>query len=132
MSYPRAEPASAEYAYVDPKTACYAFGRLPRTYHPLDAWRTMGREPPSYTRWIFHVTFGAMLGFGGICYQNYMNSRPVYAGIHRHIIYTALMAGIGHGIYVYVMKAAGRRDAIIQHYLETHYDDFPVVGQYSC
>lgn len=129
MSYPRAEPASAEYAYADPKSACYAFGRLPQKYHPLDAWQTMGRQPPSLTRWIFQLACGAAIGFGGVCFQNYQNQRPIYSGVHRHIFWTSVMIALSHSIYVVSLTRAARRDAVIRHYLETHMDDFPVVDR---
>lgn len=91
MSYPPTPPASAEYAYADPKTACYAFARLPQTYHPLDAWKLMGKEPPSFSRCVFPIWFATMMGVGSVCYQNRHNQKPIWSGFHRHILATMFL-----------------------------------------
>lgn len=129
--YPRAVPASPEYAYVDPKTACYPHARLPEKYHPLDAWKLMGKEPPSFSRWVFHIGFGFVIGMSGPSYINHMMKRPWYSSFYTHLLFTTFTVGCAQGFYIYAMASAARRDALIQHYLETHYDDFPIVGEFK-
>lgn len=128
MSYPPAEPASPEYAYTDPKTAPYALAKLGDRYHPLDAWKTMGRDPPKLARWLFQLGFPtAIFAFGYIMY-NWEAGRPKWASIHRLLGFAFFGTCVGQAFYVYNVMSSSRRDAIIQHYLETHYDDFPMIG----
>ena len=42
-----------------------------------------------------------------------------------------LSVGFAHVSWIMSRQAAKNRDAAIQHYLETHYDDFPLVRKLS-
>ena len=127
MSYPRAEPASPEYAYCDPKTAPYDMGRLPSEFHPLDAWKRLGREPESIGQTIFTTFVVAALTIGTQAYVNHWNRRPWYAqGLRTALMLATTLTGF-RMYRTHVAAADVRRDAIIQHYLETHYDDFDMI-----
>ena len=128
MSYPPAEPASPEYAYTDPKTAPYALAKLGDRYHPLDAWKTMGRDQPKLARYLFQIGFPASIALTSFIWYNQSAGRPSFAGLHRMIAFTLFAAGLGQAFYTYNVVSSSRRDAVIQHYLETHYDDFPMIG----
>lgn len=125
--FPDAVPASAEYAYVDPKTAPYGLARLGDQYHPLDAWQQLGRQPGSFSRWLFCVGSGAALGVIIGVAANRVYARPAWTNLWNHAATALLMAGGAHYIHVWALESAQRKDAIIRHYLETHYDDFPLV-----
>ena len=128
MSYPTAEPASKEYAYVDPKKAIYGVAQLPEVYHPLDLWNTLGKNSePFLSTYLFQLGFGFAAGFCSTIVGQLHAGRPAMAQIHRHIgLGLCGMAGAAL-LNRWYQRRHKQRDAVIQHYLETHYDDFPLI-----
>lgn len=130
-TYPEAERASERYAYVDPETAHYAIGRLPEKYHPLDAWQTIGKQPITWGIYSCYPIYGSLLVLVAVgISQHAMYKRPAWSQTWKHLLGCIGGAAMGHSFYYYGMRSAARRDAVIRHYLELHYDDFPIVGQF--
>ncbi|KAI1287434.1 hypothetical protein HDE_10085 [Halotydeus destructor] len=126
-SWPIAEPASEEYAYIDPKKAHYGIARLGERYHPLDVYDKFDRPPPKFGVYLLFPVFGAALACIGVAGQNYYTKKPVISQLWKYAVFCGLGAYFGHSVFNYNAKVANRNDAIYRHYLETHYDDFPVV-----
>jgi hypothetical protein len=127
MSYPIAKPASKEYAYVDPKKAIYGVGQLPEVYHPLDVWNTLGKEPEKMSNYMWQLVFGFAIGAGGNIISNTYAGLPKYAQLHRTLGYGAVGVTLAFLLNKWYKRKHALRDAAIQYYLETHYDDFPLV-----
>lgn len=127
-SYPEADRASPEYAYVDPKSAFYDIAKLPREYHPLDAWNTLGKDGSDAK---FHRTFypavGVASAFVGSFVHNYHLGAPLWASLPRTIVMALVGAGIGEYAWNRSLRINSERDANIKLFLETHYDEFPKV-----
>lgn len=131
-SYPEAERASEEYAYVDPKTATYAIAKLPREFHPLDAWKTIGTDSFNYNyyRWWYPSVCG-LVGFSLTLIIAYVNRQPIWGNIPRTILVPSFCAGVGELVFHESRKSAAKRDAVIQHYLEEHYDEFSKIKRFK-
>lgn len=127
MSYPVAEPASEEYAYVDPKKATYDMAKLPVVYHPLDAWNTLGKVPPSESSYYYYMFLGGVGGLGVTILTQIQTGRPKFSQLYKHVNMTLFGVGLTYVLFRWYRNRHARRDAVIQHYLETHYDDFPLV-----
>ncbi|XP_023222548.1 NADH dehydrogenase [ubiquinone] 1 subunit C2-like [Centruroides sculpturatus] len=74
-------------------------------------------------RWAYPVIVGGLC-FGSMALHNYLAKRPLYSGIHRHIISGILGAGVGEGLNHYLDYKASRRDTVLIHYMELHPEDF--------
>jgi len=127
MSYPEAPPASEQYAYIDPKKAPYDIARLSEQYHPLDAWKTLGKAPLKQPYYFYTAVYGMSVGILAQAAINWHAGFPYFAQIYKHITGGILFTGFAFWYGHKIRERAARRDAIIQDYLETHYDDFPLV-----
>lgn len=127
--FPDALPACPEYDYMDPKTAPYAIAHLPEVYHPLDAWNTLGKVREGHiSPLIFRYMFGAFTGFlTHYIHERMMKKKPWYAQMHKLFGLMAFGVGVAHVSWVMARSSARNRDAALKHYMETHYDDFPLV-----
>ena len=124
-SYPEAERASEQYAYVDPKKAPYAIARLPREFHPLDAWNAIGTDGwnSNYYRYYYPLVTSTV-GFVVTMLASYINRQPLWSNIPRTVIATAGAGLLGEWTYHATRASAAKRDAVIQNYLEQNYDEF--------
>lgn len=127
-SYPEAEKACEEYAYVDPKNAHYGIAKLPREYHPLDAWKSLGTNDSDelLNRW-HYPCIGVAGGFLITLINNYLTRQPLWSNIPRTILVPVGLGLVGEAVWRSSRARAAKRDAVIQNYLETHYDDFATI-----
>lgn len=127
-SYPEADRASPEYAYIDPKNAFYSVAKLPREYHPLDAWKILGKSGADAH--IYSTFYQSLLGTIGCVTSlavNYSNNAPLWSSAPRTVALTLLGVALGQMGWNYSQKNAANRDALVQKFLEDHYDEFPMV-----
>lgn len=131
--FPDAVSACREYVYTDPKTAPYAVAHLPEVYHPLDAWNTLGKVREGHiSPLVFRYSYGVVIGFvTHYVHERVWKKRPWYSQMHKLLAICGLCVGFAHVSWIMSRQAAKNRDAAIQHYLETHYDDFPLVRKLS-
>ncbi|XP_015927083.1 NADH dehydrogenase [ubiquinone] 1 subunit C2 [Parasteatoda tepidariorum] len=76
-------------------------------------------------KYFYHLGFSGMFALSPVC-ANYYQRRPLYAGIHRHILLGILGFAVGHYVTKYLDNKWVERDAIIRHYVELHPEDFKV------
>jgi len=133
MTWPVAKPKSEEYAYVDPKNAHYGVARLGPTYHPLDCFHKFDRKEMEHnlSHRLFYPFWGSLIFVFGCAYQNWIRKRPLYSTIYKYGFAIAGGVAVGEFFWHAGRYYAAKRDAVLQHYLELHYDDFPVVGEKS-
>jgi len=127
MAYPVAKPASKEYTYMDPKDAPHAITRLPEVYHPLDAWNTLGHDPPLKSPYYTQIFLGFATGTLVAIVGQWSARRPLWSQGWRHVMWGSIGVGLTLISQKFYKTRQARRDAVIQHYLETHYDDFPLI-----
>ncbi|XP_071786739.1 NADH dehydrogenase [ubiquinone] 1 subunit C2-like [Asterias amurensis] len=63
-------------------------------------------------------------GFAASAIQNALLRRPVLSGVHRHLLFTLVGAGIGTFAGVVEKERYGKRDFYIDDYIKRNPDDF--------
>ncbi|KAI5635641.1 NADH-ubiquinone oxidoreductase subunit b14.5b (NDUFC2) domain-containing protein [Phthorimaea operculella] len=68
---------------------------------------------------------GVFFGIGSGCIMNWGTRRPVFSGIQKHVLLTALWVPFLQ--YAQNKRDAyyAERDAVFRHYIELHPEDFP-------
>lgn len=64
-------------------------------------------------------------GFYSACYRNYLLSRPMYAGIHIHLISAVCGWAIASAMQQLSDNHYARRDQLLKDYIIKHPEDFP-------
>ncbi|RWS14120.1 NADH dehydrogenase [ubiquinone] 1 subunit C2-like protein [Dinothrombium tinctorium] len=124
------KPSEDEVYVYDPnwKESHYGMGRLGPAYHPLDPFRKFDNPPSWHIGAILLPFICTSLSFLSVIWSQHMLRRPLFSQIWKH----ASMSAFGFGLGVFAWKRsryrAAVRDATLQHYIELHPEDFPIIG----
>jgi len=82
------------------------------------------RSSLSFTSRIWSPAGAAVLGFGYAMFVNGWYRRPVMSGAHKHLMYTAIGAVLGEGLFRLKSNILGEKDIQYYHYMTLHPEDF--------